>query len=261
MGDGAVEIAWHELRERLKCVQGEVIEEALVSLYVNGSELATIMCTPRDQADLALGFLKNEGFIQGLKDVAAIYVTPDGCCVDVWLDHGIEQPTRRIITSGCGGGVTFQNPEVSKQAFSEDGMKIPAARLHVLFNQLQARGSLYARARGVHAAGLADGEQLLAMAEDVGRHNTLDKLLGTCLRLGIETRGRLLLATGRVSSEMMQKAAQMGIPFVASRNSPTSLSVEMARAWGITLVGYVRRQTLRVYSGPERLGVPAETVT
>ncbi|HHH81916.1 MAG TPA: sulfurtransferase FdhD, partial [Chloroflexi bacterium] len=65
----------------------------------------------------------------------------------------------------------------------------------------------------------------------------------------------------RVSSEMMQKAAQMGIPFVASRNSPTSLSVEMARAWGITLVGYVRRQTLRVYSGPERLGVPAETVT
>jgi len=140
-------------------------------------------------------------------------------------------------------------------------MKIPAARLHVLFNQLQARGSLYARARGVHAAGLADGEQLLAMAEDVGRHNTLDKLLGTCLRLGIETRGRLLLATGRVSSEMMQKAAQMGIPFVASRNSPTSLSVEMARAWGITLVGYVRRQTLRVYSGPERLGVPAETVT
>ncbi|HHH81390.1 MAG TPA: hypothetical protein ENL35_00180, partial [Chloroflexi bacterium] len=196
MGDGAVEIAWHELRERLKCVQGEVIEEALVSLYVNGSELATIMCTPRDQADLALGFLKNEGFIQGLKDVAAIYVTPDGCCVDVWLDHGIEQPTRRIMTSGCGGGVTFQNPEVSKQAFSEDGMKIPAARLHVLFNQLQARGSLYARARGVHAAGLADGEQLLAMAEDVGRHNTLDKLLGTCLRLGIETRGRLLLATG-----------------------------------------------------------------
>jgi len=86
MGDGAVEIAWHELRERLKCVQGEVIEEALVSLYVNGSELATIMCTPRDQADLALGFLKNEGFIQGLKDVAAIYVN-----IGVWRRGDIPE--------------------------------------------------------------------------------------------------------------------------------------------------------------------------
>ena len=255
MGNGTVDAQWLEYRGAWQGAQAAVIEEALVTVYVNGIELATIMCTPREQEALALGFLKNEGLLETMEEISAVTVSRNGCCVDVWLSHPIERPRRVIITSGCGGGVTFDDPAVGISPLVDDTRLAPE-KLHALFNELQFPGSLYARARGVHAAGLTDGHVLLQVAEDVGRHNTIDKLLGLCLRKGIGTRGRILLATGRVSSEMLRKGALMGCPIIASRNSPTSMSVAMARAWNVTLVGYVRRDSMRVYAHPERLGYP-----
>ena len=271
-GGGAVSADWHDYRadgangpdaragaagSDWTPVRAEVIEEALVSIYLNGHELATIMCTPRDQIALALGFLKNERLIDGLQDVELTHVSHNGCCVDVWTRHAIERPPRVIITSGCGGGVTFTDPSVGIEPLRDD-LRIQPDILFGLFNRLHVPGSLHARTRGVHAAGLTDGQELLAVVEDVGRHNTIDKLLGLCLLRGIDTAGRILLATGRVSSEMLRKGAQMGCPIIASRNSPTSMSVEMAEAWNITLAGYVRQGSMRVYTHPERLGLAAE---
>lgn len=231
-----------------------MIAEALISIYVNGIELATIMATPQEQDLLALGFMKNEGLIASLDEVEVLHVSQAGCCVDVWLNRSFTPPKRMIITSGCGGGVTFDDPSTGIQPL-ESNLRLEPQLFHQVFRQLQPPGSLYARSRGVHAAGLLDpgkGE-LLVMVEDVGRHNTIDKLTGCCLKQGIETRGKVLLVTGRTSSEMLRKAAVMGCPITASRTSPTSLSVEMARAWNITLVGYVRSGELRVYSHPERI--------
>ena len=271
-GGGAVSADWHDYRADgatdpgviagdstrpdWSPVRAEVIEEALVSIYLNGHELATIMCTPSDQTALALGFLKNERLIDGLQDVELTHVSHNGCCVDVWTKRAIERPRRVIITSGCGGGVTFTDPSVGIAPLRDD-LRIRPDILFGLFNQLHVPGSLHARTRGVHAAGLTDGQKLLALVEDVGRHNTIDKLLGLCLLRGIDTAGRILLATGRVSSEMLRKGAQMGCPIIASRNSPTSMSVEMAEAWNITLAGYVRQGSMRVYTHPERLGLAA----
>jgi FdhD protein len=254
MGDGAIETTWYEYRRKWEEVQDDVIEESLATIYVNGRELATIMCTPREQDLLALGFLRNEGFIRSMAEVDHVHLSKDDCCVDVWLDHGVLQPERRIITSGCGGGVTFDDPSHGIEPL-QDELTLEPQSLFALFEHLHFPGSLYARARGVHAAGLSDGEQILVMAEDVGRHNTIDKVTGACLSRGIETRGKILLATGRVSSEMLRKGALMGCPIIASRNSPTSMSVAMAQAWNITLVGYVRRTSMRVYSHPHRFGV------
>lgn len=264
MVDGAIEAKWLEYRRDWQEVQDEVIDESLVSIYVNGRELATIMCTPREQEMLALGFLRNEGFIETMQEIDHMHLSRDKCCVDVWLTHPIVQPERRIITSGCGGGVTFDDPSHGIRPL-EDELSIKPEKLFALFEQLHFPGSLYARARGVHTAGLSDGERILALAEDVGRHNTLDKLTGICMREGIAMEGRILLATGRVSSEMLRKGALMGCPIIASRNSPTSMSVAMAQAWNITLVGYVRRVTMRVYTHPRRLGhsveLPATVMT
>ena len=255
MGSGAVNTQWFKYRRGWSQVDGEVIEETLVTIYVNGLELATIMSTPSDQDKLALGFLKNEGFIEGLGEVEDVRLSQNGCCVDVWLGHPIARPKRVIVTSGCGGGVTFDDPAVGIKPL-QDAVHIDPELLFGLMNQLHFPGSLHARTRGVHAAGLAEGDRLLAWVEDVGRHNTIDKLLGACLLKGIATRGRILLATGRVSSEMLRKGALMGCPIIASRNSPTSMSVVMAQAWNITLIGYVRQGSMRVYAHPERLGTP-----
>jgi FdhD protein len=252
MSEGAVKTSWEEYRNSWKQVDSEVIEESILTIYLNGRELATMMCSPNDQDMLALGFLKNEGLLGDFGEIELLHVSKEGCCVDVWLDHAVVQPERFIITTGCGGGVTFDDPSSEIEPLQEDAFIEPEILLDRL-RELHLPGSLHARSRGVHTAGLSDGEKLLVLAEDIGRHNTLDKLLGMCLRDGIETRGRILLATGRVSSEMMRKAAHMGCPIIASRNSPTSMSVAMARAWNITLVGYVRGGSMRVYSHAERL--------
>ncbi len=254
MTTGTVPFEWHEFDgQHWQPVSSQVIGEILLTLYVNGVELASIMSTPQEQDHLAIGFLKNERLIDSLAEVVSLYLTPAGCCVDIWLNHPFEKPARSVITSGCGGGVTFSDPALGIEPLQDDALIAPQLLLES-FRRLQPPNSLYSRSRGVHAAGLldVDTETLLVISEDVGRHNSIDKLTGACLLQGIETRGRILLNTGRISSEMLRKAAQMGCPIVASRTSPTSLSVEMARAWNITLVGYVRQGRMQVYSHPQR---------
>ena len=256
MSSGAVPTQWFEHhKDDWQYIEGEVIEEALITIYVNGIELATIMATPQEQDLLALGFMKNERLIDDLSEIEILFLSNAGCCIDIWLKRPFKKPERAIITSGCGGGVTFDDPSIGIEPLHSD-LQIEPDLLSQSFRKLQPPNSLYARSRGVHAAGLLDPqrEELLVVVEDVGRHNTIDKLTGCCLKQGIQTQGRILMATGRISSEMLRKAALMGCPIVASRTSPTSLSVEMARAWNITLVGYVKTGGMRVYSHPERIG-------
>jgi len=258
MDGAATETHWFEYQHAWSHVRAEVIGEILLGLYVNGEEFASIMCTPRDQPALALGFLKNEGLLDRMDQVEALTVSRNGCCVDVWLDHAVERPRREILTSGCGGGTTFHDPSEALPPI-ESNARLTPETLVDLMGRLHGPGSLHARARGVHTSGLSDGREILLLAEDVGRHNTIDKLAGMAMLSETPTAGQILLATGRVSSEMLRKAARMGCPIIASRNSPTSLAVSLAETWNLTLVGYVRRSTLRAYTHPERLGYQPDT--
>ena len=254
MRDGSTSARWFEYRDGWSDVEAQVIEEVLIDLYINGQEIASIMCTPIDVIDLAIGFLANEGFIEDIAEVDHVHVSNQECCVDIWLTRAFQEPSRRIFTSGCGRGITFTDPSTGVEPL-EDELHLEPDSLFEMFNMLQTADSLYAKARGVHSAGLFDGDQLIFKAEDVGRHNTIDKLRGACLRQKIDPSGKVILASGRVSSEMLHKSALMGCPIVASRNSPTSLSIAMAEAWNITLIGYVRRNSLRTYTHPRRLGL------
>jgi len=256
---GAEKKRWLALRHDWQIDQGEVIAEQPITIYVNGQEFVTLMGTPLNQDWLAVGFLTNENAIQGLEDIVHLRVMPSGCCVDVWLDQDIEKPQKTIITTGCGGGITYNDPRIGVDPF-QSSLQVEPEQIHRAFNNLQTKDSLYARSRGVHAAGLLDPvrDELLLVVEDVGRHNTIDKIRGASLMQDIHTRDKVLLCTGRISSEMLRKTAVMGCPIVASRTSPTSLSVEIARAWEMSLVGYARRGKLRVYSRPDRLGYEDE---
>jgi FdhD protein len=230
-----------------------VAGEMELTIYVNQQELVTVLCTPTRLNFLVLGFLYAEGIIAGAGDVAAMRVCRDESFADVRLkDPGYRPPAQKILTSGCGGGATFQ----------EEGQKVVSSLVvapeDVLFlmKKFQERMDLYRLSGGVHTSALAGPRELLVVAEDIGRHNTLDKIQGECLVRGLPTKDRLLLTTGRVSSEMLLKAAKMQVPVVVSRHSPTGRTVLLARELGIALVGYVRGNRFLVYSHPERLGCP-----
>lgn len=232
-------------------LQDEIVEEGLACISVNGAELASFMCSPNQLEQLAIGFLYNEGIIQSAGEVASLHISK-GNCVDIWLNAEFTPPQRMIVTSGCGGGVTFD--DLSQQHPPLDSiLSATPEQLSELMRQMQLGAILYRRSGGIHTAALADGDRILLQVEDVGRHNCLDKLTGAALQSGILTHGKILLTSGRVSSEMINKARRMETPIVCSRTSPTSLSCELARAWNITLVAYMIQDRMRVYTHPERL--------
>ncbi len=237
-----------------RSVRGVVPTEASVTLHVNGEALVRLLCTPTRLKDLAAGFLFNEGLIDRWDDVAVVELCGGGEGVDVWLTHDIEPPSVRSITSGCSGGTTFEDVGAAEHRITSN-LRVAPEEVTGLMEQLAEEAALYRRAGGVHTAALAfRGERaLFCLAEDVGRHNTVDKIAGSCLRQGRPTEDGILLTSGRVSSEVVGKAARMSVPLVASRTSPTALSVDLAEVWGITLAGYVRRRSLRVYTGRERI--------
>ncbi len=225
--------------------------ERELTVYVNLRELVTILCTPAKVNYLVLGFLYAEGIISGMGDVMMMRVCDEESEVDVRLSNpNLELPTKRRLTSGCGGGASF----ITEAQKVESTLVVTPAEVRSLMKQLQEQIELSQSSGGMHASALADTRKLLVVAEDIGRHNTLDKIQGECLLRGLSTRDRLLLTTGRVSSEMLLKAAKMQVPVVVSRHSPTGSAVSLARDLGIALAGYARGSRLLVYSHPERLG-------
>jgi FdhD protein len=228
-----------------------VPDETALTLYVNRRELVTIQCTPNKMKYLVLGFLFTEGIISSADEVTSMRVCDDESEADVRLRNAeYEFPTVRTLTSGCGGGVAFQ----AKGEKVDSGLVVTPAQVLSLMKQFHKRMELYPLCGGIHASALADTVNLLVMSEDIGRHNTLDKIVGECLLKGIPTRGKLLLTTGRVSSEMLRKAARMQAPILVSRTSPTGRAISIARELGVSLVGYARGSHLAVYAHPERLG-------
>jgi len=266
-------------------VRRPVIAETPWALFINGHEWLTFMCSPVGLHHLALGFMLSEGLIAGLDDVWKLKVHLDddrvymlfpeaglngelrmqGCeeavgSIDVRLkDAPPARKERRILTSGCGGGVTFDDLSGDRPPLQSD-LQVTPAQITALMRALNEAAGLYRTSRGVHTSALACGEELLLVAEDVGRHNTLDKLRGAALLQGIATRDRILVSSGRISSEMITKARKMEAPVVVSRTSPTVMSIRLARAWNITLIGYVRGGRMRIYHGAGRVLLPTGLV-
>ena len=234
-------------------VDGWVVAEAQICVSVNGEELATFMASPCDLERMAVGFLANEGIISSAAEIRHLHLSKNGTCVDVWLhDTNFEKPRKFIITAGCGGGVTFDDLSGQHEPLQSDLTATPE-QLAVLMRQTHLGAELYQQARGIHTAVLATPTQILLQVEDIGRHNCLDKLRGAALLDGFETEGKILLSSGRISSEMINKARRLGTPIVCSRTSPTSLSVALAEAWNITIVAYLRQDRMRIYTHPERI--------
>jgi FdhD protein len=190
-----------------------------------------------------------------MDEVEDVRVCEHGDNVDVWLNRTVEQPQSWRRTSGCTGGVTAVDALARVDvSFNGDQPKFPPEAIGHLIEMLFESQELYRETGGVHTSALSDGEKIILVAEDIGRHNTLDKIAGLCLMNNTWPETRILITTGRISSEMLQKAARLAASILISRTSPSSLSIEMAERYGITLIGYARTHRFNVYSNPQRVG-------
>jgi FdhD protein len=232
----------------------ETIVETPVALTVNGELWLTFMCTPVQLEAMAIGFLYNEGVIESMDEIADVRICEHGDNIDVWVNRTVEQPKSWRRTSGCSGGLTaVETLARADISFNVDSPRVPPESIGSLVELLFESQELYRETGGVHTSALSNGRQILFSAEDIGRHNTLDKIAGLCLRNNVWPDPRILITTGRISSEMLQKAARLGVPILISRTSPSSLSIEMAERYGITLIGYARKHRFNVYSNPGRV--------
>ena len=220
-------------------VAGEVVREQPLSVFVNGEKFLTLLCSPMGLESLVTGYLWMEKVIGDPAEIARLEISPVDGRAEVTLTHPVTLPTERILTSGCGGGITFR---IDHRLFPRlhSRLRVRPTELAARMKDLFQAALHYQRSRGIHGAALADADRLLIVAEDVGRHNAVDKVKGEALRRGIATEDRLLLSTGRVSSEMLLKA---------SRTSPTEMAVALAEQLGVTVCGYVRPDGLNVYAG------------
>ncbi len=244
-----------------------VATEEPLEIRVEGRPLAVVMRTPGHDRELAAGFLLTEGVIKSAKDIFDITMCVDaapvgnGNAVDVALTHpgsfDFEKLTRHVFTSSSCGICSKASIDavLKRRKPLSDRMRVPASVLLSLPQKLARAQPTFKSTGGLHACALFDGiGNLLAVCEDIGRHNALDKLVGGAL---LEKRtplhGHIALLSGRASFEMMQKSHSGGIAVVVAISAPSSLAVEFARDSGQTLAGFVRGRSMNIYAGAERI--------
>jgi FdhD protein len=230
------------------------VEEVPVWLQVNGRPVVTWMCTPDLLEELAIGWLHGEGYIDSIDQV---HLRPCATDLGFWAEVPEErllavqgENRRSVLASGCGAVSTFLADPATIEAQPARGVVPEVDQLRALFKALFARGERYKDTGGIHAAALVDtaSQELVAHAEDIGRHNAVDKSLGAALLARRPVQGMGLLVTGRISAELAFKAARAGLAYVATPSVPSTLAVEIARRSGMILVG-------RAVSGhPQRHG-------
>lgn len=242
----------------MRNVSAMIVNEVPLTLYLNDMELATLVCSPAGYRELGVGFLATEGLITSSSDIREISCQEDEGLLWIQTNSPVPQAEnflRRQIASCCGKGralLYFVN-DARQLQLVESAARFAAAGISKLMSALDEKSATFRATGGVHSAGLGSGRDLAVMYEDIGRHNAVDKVLGYTLLNRLDTSDKCLLLTGRVSSEILIKAARLSIPLVVSRAAPTMLAVELASELGITLVGFARGQSLSIYSHGERI--------
>jgi FdhD protein len=240
-------------------VDAGVIGEIRFTIYVEDRELVTLMCSPWQLRPLVVGFLYLEGLIESVDDLEMLRVCLEDRLADVRLARGFpDVPPRKILTSGCTGGVSFGKylDDIEQFRIADARQdRVSPATMYRLLRELYDSSNLYRESGGVHTSVFADAGNSAPryVAEDIGRHNTIDKLQGMALLDEVPTAGGIVIASGRISSEMLFKAAIMGVPVVGSRTSPTNLALAVAERLNITVCGYLRQGSVNVYTHPERI--------
>lgn len=239
-------------------VVDSVASELPVRLIVNNEQLVTLLCTPSELDELAVGFLLSEGILAKKESIRKLEILEKETAIRIELDdvpvdlHNMFE--KRTISSGCGKGITFSNHRSAKDRRIEVKERIVSVEnIRRLLHAFRTISTLYLETGGVHSAGLSDGEEILFFSEDIGRHNAVDKLIGKAFLQSVPVENKILITSGRVTSEIIAKAGKNRFPILISRAAPSCMAISYAEDMGITLIGFARGDRMNIYTWPNRI--------
>lgn len=239
--------------ENISRVEDILINEYPFTLFIDDEEIITLLCTPKSLKELALGFLYSEGFIESLDQIEMIQIDEENGRAFLKLKYrktlNENLYGKRTITSGCGKGTIFYNVIDSfKSKKIHKIIDLSKENVIQLSKEFNRKSELFLKTGGVHSCALCSKDKILYFEDDIGRHNALDKILGGAFLDNIDLSDKVVITSGRISSEMLIKTAKREIPAIISRSAPTSLAVDMARDLNILLIGFARGQKMNIYT-------------
>jgi FdhD protein len=239
-------------------IDDEIASEFALTVVLNGEEFGTLVCSPTHLEELVVGFLASEGAIRSAAQVKKLAIDVERGFARVTLDGepsiGRERSSKRFVGSCCGKGRQFYyHGDMLTARTVMSRMTVTAEQCWELMARLQEGSADFIVTGGVHNAALCSAEELLAARTDIGRHNALDKLYGHTLIEGVRMADKLIAFSGRLSSEVVLKAAKMGCGLLLSKSAPTDLALKLAEELGVTCIGFVRGRRMSVYTHRERL--------
>lgn len=234
-----------------------IVKEFPLAIFLNGTEIISLMCLPQDMQELAIGFLYSEGLIDDNTVIESIEESIADGHVHVTADY-LPPPrtgTKRIITSGCGKGSIFQQSlEDIKFIEIKTETSLKPETIIDLINEMQSQATIFRQTGGVHSCALAAPDGSIShFFEDIGRHNAIDKIFGACFMEKRQLDSSIILTSGRISSEIVIKVAKRRVPFIVSRAAPTDFALDLAGELGICVVGFLRGQRFSIYTKSERI--------
>jgi FdhD protein len=238
-------------RQQVVC---DVVKELPVSIFLNGRELVTTLCSPAALDRLAVGMLAAEGIIDSRSEIKELSVDADAGTV--WVETAGGKNIDRslafkpLVASGGGKGGGLHPPPISK---IDSKMTLETSRIRALVAAFLERSDVYRSTGGVHGAALCDSKEIILFHDDIGRHNAIDKVFGECILEEISLDNRCLITSGRVSSEILLRVARRGVPILISKAAPTNLGVALAERLSVTIVRSMRDGSINVYSHDWRI--------
>ena len=245
------------LNERGEALPTAIAGEHPLTLYVDKHEVVTLMTLGQAPEALAIGYLRNQRLAHSVEEIAEVQVDWETDAVVVTTRRGIkglhERMKKRTVTTGCGQGTVFGDlmAEIESVRLRDD-VKLDEETLYALLDAVRRHETIYKSAGAVHGCALAAGAEIIYFIEDVGRHNAVDAIAGQMWLDGVDGSDKIFYTTGRLTSEMVIKAAQMQIPFLISRSGLTQMGFEVASKAGITMIGRAVNKRYLLFTGKQR---------
>jgi FdhD protein len=243
-------------------LEDTIVTEYTVTIKVNGEEFVTMVCSPSYIEEMAVGYLASEGIIRKYKDIEDFWIQEKEGFVHVKVSklnpYSRDFHGKRYLTSCCGAsrqGFVFVNDALTTKKVSGSTVIIRAEDCIRMMDEMQESAEVFHHTGGVHNAALCCVEGTILTRMDIGRHNALDKIYGHCLINNIPIHDKIIVFSGRISSEILLKVAKIGCSLVLSKSAPTELALKLAEQLGITTIGFIRNGSMNVYTHPERITV------